>query len=169
MKPLSDSLDSLFSEEEAALARQAADLRRAWGRVAPASVLGSTGSVIYDKRDPDTIVVFTDSAFIKAELSADKELYRLMLSRLLRPGLAADLREVRFAVSRRVALARAAEHGDEPVGTPGVTPLSLSEEEEGQTRESLSVIKDERLKLSLYKAMKAQLEWKKGKDALKEP
>ena len=169
MRELREQIEELLDGEAGAQARQGASLRQAWRQVAPPAVLSHTGSVITDKADPDVLVVFTDSSFIQADLSAEKELYRILLSNILRPEPAAPLKEVRFAVSRLMPSERQVVDTLKATAVTKVEPVGLSAEEEGHARESVSIVRDERLKQSLFKAMKTQIEWKKGKDALKTP
>lgn len=168
MRALKESLSELLSAGDGGRA-QAAELKGAWRQVAPPAAARHTGSVIYDRKDPDVLVVFTDSSVVQAELSADRELYRVQLSRLLRPPDSAGLKEVRFAVSSGLSRRLAAEAEPAEPAPARVKPLPLSAEEERQVWLWLDAVSDERLKLSLFKAMKALKEWKKGKDAARTP
>jgi len=103
MKSLKDSLGGFVSQNGSSRTAEMAALSRAWESVAPPEVLAHTGSVIYDKKNPDVVVIFTENSLYRAEFEAEKELYRLLLSEKLRLPTEPPLQEVRFAVDRRTA------------------------------------------------------------------
>ena len=162
-------MDSLHSKLRAFLDRNvdarvsdAIKLREVWERTVGERIASYTGNVIYDKKDPNIIVVYTGSSFLMAELQAEKELYRLMMSEALARQADSPLKEVRFVVSRNAAKEQKAAIQQNGSSQVLVTPVALTEIEDRDARESLSTIDNEELKKSLYKAMKTNLEWKKG-------
>jgi len=169
MQSIQDNLNNYLQERPNPQAQSAAHLRYAWEQVAPEAVLAFTGSVIYDKKDPNTIVIYTTSALHKAELDLEKELYRIQLSSILRPPPLSPIDEIRFVVSRWTSKQKALQKTSLIVTPSKVEPLALSAQEERHAREITALVRDPELKQSLYKAMKAQIEWKKGREASKTP
>ena len=137
-------------------------LRHAWEEVAGPGITEYTGSVIFDTRDCDVVVVFTVNSLVKADLEAKKELFRVQLNRILRPEPNPPLKEVRFVVNRRTAVRKSDLAARESGVARRVDPVPLSTEEDGHARESVSVMRDEVARERLLRAMRADLEWKKG-------
>jgi hypothetical protein len=169
---LRSNLSAFISNaEQSGVSLIAVRLRDAWRSVADAQILEHTDNVIYDKRHADIVVVFTDDAHWTADLSAQKEIFRLLLSQAL--GLPTEnyLRELRFVTSRRSFIKHVFMKTQQQQAklSEKVEPVALNSEEEGHAREMLSRIQNEELKSSLFKAMKSNLEWKKGIEAAKEP
>ena len=170
MENLQDALDAYLGKEDRAQKMKSAHLCQAWSEVAGEMALKHTSNIIFDKKDPRIAVVYTDSAHAAAELSADQEIYRRLISHAL--GYSEDnaLVAVRFVVSRQSSLRSFFKKQDEAkreVRASRVEPLPLDAEEERHARETVACVTDERLKESLYNAMKAQIEWKKGIEANK--
>jgi len=167
MKAFSEIFKSCFQGIDADKAIAATSLIQAWEKVAGEAVLKYTGAVFYDRKNPDIVVVYTISSFHKAELEAEKEIYRLRLTEILRQKPMPEIKEVRFAVDRKTFLDKRYEKRIQENVKTYVTPVPLTEEEDRHARESVAAITDLELKESLYKAMKTNLEWKKGKEAVK--
>jgi len=167
MNPLKDGIQSFLNQKESTEIRQNRILRQAWQKAAGDEAASFTGSVIYDKKSLDIVVVYTVSSINRAELEARKELYRLALSDALGRLPDNPLKEIRFAVSRTTALAKASAKAWKGIENSYVEPVSFTPDEDRHARERVAEIDDAKLKLSLYKAMKATIEWKKGKEASK--
>lgn len=72
-----------------------------WQKVAPPYLLEHTDNVVYDSRlNSDAILVYVDSSVYAAELTMDKELYRLRMSQ----ETGKDISDIRFLVSRKAAI-----------------------------------------------------------------
>ena len=170
MEQIKKHIDGFLGLRPNAEAQAASRLRQAWEAVADPVAKRYTGSVIYDHNNPDIVIVYTANSLVKAELMADKEVYRIQLNRILRPQEGEKpIQEVKFYVSRRTSLEKAEERSLAEEPSAVVKPLSLSAEEEGYAREKVSRVQSEELKQSLFKAMKSNMEWKKGKEASKTP
>jgi len=175
MQDFRDQLSDFLGQEDHSQKINSARLCRAWEEVASENILLHTINIIFDKKNPKIAVVFTDNSVVKADLTADQEIYRNLLSQALGYDTDAALEAVRFALNRRSSLLgvfrkKEKEKSRGAKGSPDrVEPLPLSPEEERHARETVECIKDERLKESLYNAMKSQIEWKKGIEAAKKP
>jgi hypothetical protein len=82
-----------------------ADLRHVWRNIASEAALAHTDNVVYDKRSATkgrdcAIIVFTDDSSWAAELSMQKEHYRMMFEREMKKPVS----EVKFFTSRNTAL-----------------------------------------------------------------
>jgi hypothetical protein len=70
-------------------------------------------------------------------------------------------------VNRRTRDIETKKTGLESVGERRVSPLALTANEERHAREITALVQSKELQDSLFKAMKTNMEWKKGLDALK--
>lgn len=69
-----------------------------WQNTAPERILNHTDNVVYSTRSKDTeLLVYVDSAAYAAELSMDKEIYRLKMTELLEK----EITDIKFLVSKR--------------------------------------------------------------------
>ena len=169
MQPLRNGLEDYINQQGSAEMREAVALRQAWEMAAGKAVADITGNVIFDKKDRDIVVIYTISSLHKAELEAEKELYRLQLTELLRGPKGQPVKEVRFVVSRNTARRVVSNQQQRSEVKSRVIPVALTESEDSYARKSVEGIDNKKLKLSLYKAMKTNLEWKKGKNVSKTP
>lgn len=81
-------------------AKRSMNLLVCWQRVAPQRVLDHTDNVVYSTRSKDTeILVYVDSAAYAAELSMDKELYRIKMQQETEKQIS----DIKFLVSRKTA------------------------------------------------------------------
>ena len=167
LKPVGLSLQQFIDSKTSAEIKQAVELRRAWESVASESDRMLTGNAFYDKKDPDIVVIYTSDSADTPGLQAQKEIYRILLSEALRP-LRGDrqLKDIRFIVSRITSKRISSQRQDKEISNKYVEPIALSEAEDRHARNSVARIHDAQLKLSLYKAMKVNLEWKKGRESL---
>ncbi|MCL1879870.1 MAG: hypothetical protein FWF71_04525 [Actinomycetia bacterium] len=167
---LQESLAALLNKGDTSQVATAIKLQKTWQTVAADTVLDHSDNIIFDKKNPAIVVIFVDDSRWAAELNAEKEIYRVQLSQAMGLVDESQLQEVRFAVSRKAGLKKLCRSSQKrSEDEPYVQPLPLSAEEEGYAREIVSRIVDEKLRISLFKAMKANLEWKKGIEALKKP
>ncbi|MDR1088400.1 MAG: DciA family protein [Coriobacteriales bacterium] len=79
------------------------NLLACWQRTAPERLLAHTDNVVYSTQSKETeLLVYVDSAVYAAELSLDKELYRIRMEQELEK----ELHDIKFLVSRKTALRR---------------------------------------------------------------
>jgi len=167
---LEEELVAFLQKNQSPLTISAVKLRQAWKDIASPRVLEHSDNIIYDKKDPRIVIVYVDSSHWSAELNAEKEIYKKQLSKALQLAGDSQLHEVRFHVTRRSALRHMFKKSQSAAtGTEYVQPVRLSPEEDRHAREKLLAVSDPELRTRLYKAMKANLEWKKGIEISKEP
>jgi hypothetical protein len=97
-------------------------------------------------------------------LENQKELYRILLER----ETGWDITELKFLVTKKISLKKLfikRKEGDREKKAKKVS-TPLTESEDRYARELVSTIEDKELKERLYKAIKADFEWKKGRNAL---
>jgi len=145
---------------------QALQLQSAWEKIAPPVALENTDNIAYSTKTKKTeILVFVDNSHWAAELESQKELYRILMERELKKKVS----DIRFLVTRKAAYKKAFKKWRErnPATKPKERAVPLTKEEDRHARLMVSVVKDEKLRNVLYKAMKADLEWKKGTGGIK--
>jgi hypothetical protein len=72
-----------------------------WQKIASERVLKHTDNVVYSTRSKDTeILVYVDSPVYAAELTMDKEIYRLRMQQ----ETGKDISDIKFLISRRTSL-----------------------------------------------------------------
>ena len=72
-----------------------------WQKITPAYLLEHTDNVVYDKHSNDeTVLVYVDSSAYAAELTMDKELYRLRMSQ----ETGKEISDIKFLVSQTAAI-----------------------------------------------------------------
>lgn len=71
-------------------------LQGTWNKVAPPHVLEHTDAVIFDEKKEDSILIYVDSPQWSAELSMQREFYRMLFERELN----CKIKEIRFMPSR---------------------------------------------------------------------
>lgn len=132
-----------------------------WEKVVSEEVLNHTDTVIFDRKKGE-MVVYVDSQIWAAELTAQKELYRMRINHHYGDD---TVNEIRFRISREVKRnkeIRRIEKEDPYYRIDNVPSVSLTEEELEKAEDSVSGIKDLKLRKALLKAMIKDLEWKKG-------
>ena len=147
---------------------QAVRLQNAWEKIASSQALEHTDNITFSNRlNKSTLLVYVDSSHWAAELESQKELYRILIEKETGYRVA----DLKFLVTRKTAFKKAfikwRETTTSSKGKEGSVPLT--DEEEGYARKMVSVIKSEKLREQLFKAMKADFEWKKGTEGLKLP
>jgi DNA polymerase elongation subunit (family B) len=167
LKPVGLSLQQFIDSKTSAEIKQAITLRQAWESVASESDRLKTGNAFYDKKNPDIVVIYTSDSADTPGLQAQKEIYRILLSEALRPYRGdSQIKDIRFVVSRNTSNRLSLRERNKKAASSYVEPVDLSEEEDRHARNSVADITDEQLKMSLYKAMKVNLEWKKGRETI---
>jgi len=147
---------------------QAIQLQSAWEKVASQKALENTDNITFSTRSKKTeILVYVGNSHWAAELESQKELYRILLEK--ETGL--KIYDLKFLVTRKAAYKKTFMKWREKTAANKAREraIPLTKEEDRHAREMVSKIKDEKLQNALYKAMKADLEWKKGTDGLKMP
>jgi len=146
----------------------AIQLQNAWEKVASAAALENTDNIAYSSKTKKAeILVFVDNSHWAAELGTQKELYRMLLER----ETGKQIHDIRFLVTRKASYKKNFLKWREKTTTAKAKDRSvpLTKEEDRHARQMVSVVRDEKLQKALYKAMKADLEWKKGTEGLKVP
>jgi len=145
---------------------RAIQLQSAWEKIASPTALENTDNITYSNKGRKTeILIYVDSSHWAAELESQKELYRILLEKELKQKVS----DIKFLVTRKAAYKKTFMKWREKTTTNRAREraVPLTKEEDRRAREMVSVVKDEKLRNSLYKAMKADLEWKKGTEGLK--
>jgi hypothetical protein len=140
-------------------------LQSAWEQVATPQALIHTDNVVFSpKKDNITVLIYVDSSHWAAELGTQRELLRILMER--ETGWA--LHELKFLVTRKTALKKLFKKKQEQKQSNDkeIRSIPLTEDEDRYARKLVSPLKDEKLRNSLYKAMKADFEWKKGQKGL---
>jgi hypothetical protein len=147
-------------------------LQRAWETVASTRILDHTDSVVFStKAKQPCVIVYVESSIWAAELEAQKELYRILLEKETKW----TIDDLKFYVTRKVMFKklfkkRNSEKTQEySKSKKEKTAVPLTEEEDRYARELVSSVQDKKLQDGLYKAIKADFEWKKGSEGLKLP
>lgn len=162
---------ALFSDPKMMVASQ---LKAAWEDLAPQEILNHTGAIfISSDSGRREVVVMVDTPMIAAELNARSFTLMVKLATLIseKYPLVGKIDSLRFQVSRSVRRNQKFEkrRAEEPSYIERAEPIELDEEELGQVFQTSSQIPDERLRKAFEKAMKANLEWKKGLRTAKRP
>ncbi|MDR0308492.1 MAG: hypothetical protein LBH87_00995 [Coriobacteriales bacterium] len=173
MDNLSKNLDSFLSQSNNVHRAKLANLRQAWESIVSQEILDHTDNLIFDKHNPRIAVVYTNGSHIAAELTANKEIHKTLLSQALGLKDHDQLEDLRFAVTRRASVRNVFKKRsksfkqNEQKKLLDIIPLTF--EEESHAWGSVDSIKDKCLKISLFNAMKANLEWKKAIDSANKP
>jgi hypothetical protein len=147
-------------------------LQRAWEAVASSRILEHTDSVVFStKSKQPCVIVYVESSIWAAELEAQKELYRILLEK--ETNWSID--DLKFYVTRKVMFKKLFKKRNNEKTQEHLrdkeekTTVFLTEEEDRYARELASSLQDKKLQDGLYKAIKANFEWKKGSEGLKLP
>ncbi|MDR1358695.1 MAG: DUF721 domain-containing protein [Coriobacteriales bacterium] len=93
--------DKTRKSTAARAAKNPLNLLACWQQTAPARLLAHTDNVVYSTQSKETeLLVYVDSAVYAAELSMDKELYRIRMQQELHK----EIGDIKFLVSRKTAL-----------------------------------------------------------------
>ena len=164
---LKQGIDQVINTGLTPSARQGLKLQRAWESVAPERILSHTDNVIVSKKKADALAVFVDTPHCAASLSMSKEYYRQMMEH----ELGRRVSDIFFVVSKETGIRKSfAKHEQEkPWYEDDCQSIPLDEDEMAYVRMSVEDIENPELKETLLKAFVADLEWKKGKNAIKSP
>lgn len=141
-------------------------LQSAWEAVAGPDVLLHTDNVVLSKKkNKPGVLIYVESSHWAADLGTQKELYRILLER----ETGWSIPELEFLVTRKVSLKKLFKERREweVKGKLKKTAVPLSKSEDGYARELVTAVKNSELQERLYKAIKADFEWKKGNGSLK--
>ena len=141
-------------------------LHTAWEKVAPQYALEHTDNVVFSTRSQNTtILIYVDSSQWAAELSMQKEIFRILMSLEIKQ----NLEEIVFLVSQKAAYKKEFRKKEKEIPSykEDVRSVPLSEEELKEVQRLLEKVPNEKLKESLYSAIIKDLEWKKGTDTKK--
>jgi hypothetical protein len=142
-------------------------LQTAWEAIAPPQALEHTDNVVFSTKTKNrSILVYVQNSHWAAELGTQKELYRILLEQ----ETGWEISDIKFLVTRKTAFKKffKKRHNEKEQKKKNVA-VPLDEREDGYAREMVSSIKDNELRERLYKAIKADFAWKKGKKCLKLP
>jgi len=145
---------------------QVIQLQNAWEKIASPAALESTDNITFATgTKKKEVLVFVESSHWAAELEAHKELYRILLEK----ETEMNILKLKFIVTKKAAFKKTFMKWREKTTTQksGEKSIPLTREEDRHARQMVSEIKDEKLRNALYKAMKADLEWKKGTGGIK--
>lgn len=140
------------------------ELQNAWEKTASPEALKHTDNVVFSKKgNGKEICVWVDTSHWAAELSTQAHLYRVLLEK----ETGWELEKIGFYVTRKTAFKKIFKKQREQKNPDRETSIPLTENEDRYTRELVMGISNKELQDKLYKAMKADFEWKKGTEGLK--
>jgi hypothetical protein len=142
-------------------------LQNAWETIATPQVLLHTDSTVFSKRKHDPgVIIYVDTSHWAATLGAQRELYRILLEK----ETGWEIPSLKFYVTRDVSFKkffkkkeRHDKKNKEKIAIP------LIEKEDRYARELVSIVQNKELQERLYRAVKADFQWKKGRNTLKLP
>lgn len=143
---------------------QTMQLQQVWENIASEKELINTDNITRSSDKKNIILIYVVNSHWAAELSTKKELYRIMFEKELKE----EIKEVKFLVNRKAALKKSfkIKKEQQQAQQKKEKSISLNNEEEAYTQKMLEKIKNNELKEKLYKAVKADFEWKKGRSSL---
>lgn len=156
---VSQAMESLGKNNRKAL--RAAYIQTIWEKIAPASVLEHTDNVfLFIKDGIKQMVVYVDNPIWSAELTAQKERFRIFMEKELNEG---PIDEIRFQTSssvyrKKTFMKRENENLKKP--TEGQS-LPLTEQERDRIIRETDTIQDEAIRDAVRKAWINDAEWKK--------
>jgi hypothetical protein len=167
-KKLNIELNAFIKKNSSNRFSRAIKLQEAWKAVAPSRALEHTDNIVFShKTEQPCVLIYVEDSRWAAELGMQRELYRILLEK--KTGW--EISELKFYVTRKAMFKKFFKKQKEETKQDEVkkTAIPLTKEEERHARELVSSIKNEKLQESLYKAIKADFEWKKGNGGLKLP
>jgi len=168
MRKLSGEMRNIINPQISSKLPQIIRLQEAWEKIAPSQALQHTNNITISRKKKDPLIlIYVENSHWAAELGTQKEFYRMLLEKEMKMKVP----DIVFLVTQKKQYNRTfiknKENGikenDKEIS------IALTQEEDGYARELTLRIKDEELRNKLYKAMKADLEWKKGTGGLKLP
>ena len=126
---------------------------------APLFLAHTNNVYIMKKGDVPTLIVYVDESIFAAELNAQRELIKLQLLQLF----GEDIEQFEIHVSRGKYKKNHPYLTESPENAVEKPPsIPLDDAEEAYVSNTVSTVEDQRLREVLQKAMKTDLEWKKG-------
>jgi ribosome-interacting GTPase 1 len=171
VRRLGAEADSFVLEHSSERFTRGMRLQKAWEAIAPPRALDHTDNVVFSvKAKKPCILVYVDDSHWAAELGTQKELYRILIEK--ETGWEID--DLKFYVTRKTMFKKLfkkqkEKERQEQQGAKIKTAIPLNEAEDRYARELVSQIQNKQLQEGLYKAIKADFEWKKGSEGLKLP
>jgi hypothetical protein len=142
------------------------ELQNAWEKVASRAALEHTDNVVFSKKNKGTeICVYVDSSHWAAELNTQAHLTRILLEK----ETGWEIEKISFYVTKKAAFKKIFQKQREQKKASEEIAIPLTQEEDSYARELVAGITNKELQDKLYKAMKADFEWKKGTEGLKLP
>jgi hypothetical protein len=144
-------------------------LQTAWETIAPPRALDHTDNVVFStKAKKPCVLVYVEDSHWAAELETQKELYRILLER----ETGWEIPDLKFYVTRKTMFKKffgrqREKERQEQQRLKKKVAIPLDVNEDGYARKLVSSIEDEELRERLYRAIKADFEWKKGREGLK--
>ncbi len=136
-------------------------LETVYRETAPLFLAHTNNVFIMDKEGVRTLIVYVDESIYAAELNAQRELIKLHLLELF----GEDIERFEILVSKPRYKKNHPYLTQEETITAKKTPsIPLTDNEKQFVSNTVSTIEDDRLRLSLEKAMTADMEWKKGEN-----
>jgi hypothetical protein len=145
---------------------QGIELHTAWEKVASPPALEHTDNVVFSLRNKNKeILVYVDSSHWAAELGTQKELLRILMEK----ETGWQIETITFLVTRKASLRKIFQKQKEAKSANNDKSIPLTKSEDRYARELVAGIQNKELQNKVYKAMKADFEWKKGTEGLKLP
>jgi hypothetical protein len=166
--PLGMQVNSFIQENSSERFSRGIRLQSAWEAIATPQALQHTDNVVFSTKAKEScVLVYVQDSHWAAELGMQKELYRLLLEK----EYGQEIKDMKFLVTRKTAFKKffRKKESDSKDEKRKKCAVPLTEDEDRHARELVSQIEDERLKRSLYKAIRADFEWKKGQGGLNLP
>lgn len=147
-------------------AEKSREVYRAWNAVCANTREGNHVTGLRYLPDSNELLVYLDDAVWTQELTMLREIIR---GRMEREGVSID--GFLFRTSKRGygTSSKRVLRPQLPSSRPAAPHADLDDAEARALDERVAPIEDERLREAMKKAMKASLEWKKGREALKKP
>jgi hypothetical protein len=134
--------------------------QNAWERIAPDHILKHSDNVVLrEKNEKNTILVFVDNPSYAAELSMEKEYYRLVMAQ----ELDKNIDDIRFITSKQTAIRKEFHRRDQETKAqePRPAPRALFEEEIAEIKKMTAVLDDPELREKFYCVISKDFVWKK--------
>lgn len=160
-KNMNDEIQRFIASHTSPQFRKALQVKNAWEKIASDYILAHTDNVVFSKRSEQrSLLIYVDSSQWAAEMSMQKEYFRIMMNQEIYP----PIDDIIFLVSKKVGIKRDFNKKDkeEPSYIEQAEQISLSQDEYRNAREIVEQISDEKLRTRLFNAMIKDLEWKKG-------
>jgi hypothetical protein len=140
------------------------ELQNTWEKIATPQALEHTDNVVFSTKNTDTeILIYVDSSHWAAELGTQKELFRILMEK----EMGREIKNINFLVTRKASLRKIFKKQKEEKKASNDKAVPLTKSEDRYARELVSGVQNKDLQNRLYKAMKADFEWKKGTEGLK--